>query len=108
MEKERLYGRINKRVDKMFRQGLIAEVGRILSRRLSKTAAAAIGIKEIKGYFDGAYDLNEAKRQMIRNTCLYAKRQLTWFRKDKRIKWVELGCSENPAAIASRIFKEIG
>ncbi len=108
IERDKLHQRIAERLDGMFKRGLIAEVKRLFSRqRLGKTAAAAIGIKELNGYFKGAYDLSEAKRRMIRNTCLYAKRQLTWFRKDKRIEWIEIGGSEKPTAIANRIFKEI-
>jgi tRNA dimethylallyltransferase len=108
MQRDKLYKRIKERLDKMFNRGLLAEVKRLLSRqRLGKTAAAAIGIKELKGYFEGAYDLSEAKRRMAHNTCLYAKRQLTWFRRDKRIEWIEIGNSEKPAAIANRIFEEI-
>jgi tRNA dimethylallyltransferase len=103
MPRQKLYRRIAGRVEKMFKQGLVAEVKQLLRRRLGKTAAAAIGIKELRGYFGGLYDLNEAKRQIIRNTCLYAKRQLTWFRKDKRIKWIEIGEDETPVEIADRI-----
>jgi tRNA dimethylallyltransferase len=93
MPRAKLHKRIVERVNKMFKQGLAAEVKRLLSRRLGKTASAAIGIKELKGYFDGAYGLDEARRQIIRNTCLYSKRQLTWFRKDKRIRWIKNGKS---------------
>jgi tRNA dimethylallyltransferase len=108
LQRDKLQQRIAERLEGMFKRGLVAEVKRLFSRqRLGKTAAAAIGIKELSGYFKGAYDLNEAKRQMARNTCLYAKRQLTWFRKDKRIEWIEIGSSEKPTATAKRIFKEI-
>ncbi|MFA5157008.1 MAG: tRNA (adenosine(37)-N6)-dimethylallyltransferase MiaA [Candidatus Omnitrophota bacterium] len=100
MPRSRLYKRIEARVDKMFQQGLVAEVKKLLGRRLSKTAAAAIGIRELKGYFTGAYDLNEARRQIIRNTCLYSKRQLTWFRKDKRIKWIKVGVKSGKSAVS--------
>ncbi len=109
MQRDKLYKRIEERVNRMFNRGLVDEVRRLFYRqRLGKTAAAAIGVRELKGYFDGAYDLNEAKRQMVRSTCLYAKRQLTWFRKDKRIKWIEIGDNEKPVTIAKRIFEEIG
>jgi len=107
MQRNKLYARIEERVNKMFNKGVISEVKRLLKLRLSKTASYAIGIKELKGYFDGLYDLEEAKRLIKRNTRLYAKSQLTWFRKDKRIEWVEIGDEEKPASIANRIFEKI-
>ncbi len=91
MDRKKLYIKIDERVDKMFRKGLVCEVKKLLKSKLSKTASCAIGIKELKGYFDGMYDLAAAKRLIKRNTRNYAKRQLTWFRKDKRIKWIEAG-----------------
>lgn len=106
MPRERLYQRIDERVEKMFSQGLVAEVKRLLKSKLSKTAAYAIGIRELRGYFEGLYDLEEAKRLIKRNTRLYAKRQLTWFRKDKRIEWIELKDKEKPTSVANRIVKE--
>jgi tRNA dimethylallyltransferase len=107
MDKEMLYKKIQQRVNKMFNLGLISEVKGLLRMRLSKTAAYAIGIKELKGYLGGVYDLDEAKRQMIRNTCQYAKRQMTWFRKDKRINWINLSDKERSREIVGRIWKEL-
>ncbi len=83
-----LYERINQRVDQMFRKGLVKEVSGLLKQNLSKTASCAIGIREIKGYLEGDYGLAEAKELIKRHTRQYAKRQLTWFRKDKRIRWI--------------------
>jgi tRNA dimethylallyltransferase len=105
--KDVLARRIERRVAKMFRQGLVKEVKSLLKRKLSRTAGFAIGIRELKGHFDGLYDLNEAKRLIIRNTCLYAKRQLTWFRKDKRIRWIEIGEKESLPQAAKLILKEM-
>jgi len=87
MPREELDKRIDLRVDQMFRQGLVKEVKELLKARLSKTAAMAIGIKEVKGYLNGEYGLQEAKIMMKKNTRKYARRQMTWFRKDKRIVW---------------------
>jgi len=98
-----LYKKINTRVEKMFTLGLIEEVKRLLKGKLSKTASCAIGIKQLKDYFDGKYSLEEARRLIQQETRRYAKRQLTWFRKDKRIKWINIGEGEKPAAIANRI-----
>ena len=104
MERGRLYKRIDARVDKMFRQGLLAEVKKLLKLKLGKTASFAIGLRELKGYFEKLYSLDEAKLQMKHNSRLYAKRQLTWFRKDKRIKWIEIGETEKPPKTAERII----
>jgi len=108
MPRERLYRKIDERVEKMFDGGLLDEVRRLLKIKLSKTAAYAIGIKELKGYFEGLYGLDEAKRLIKRNTRLYAKRQMTWFRKDKRINWIKAGEYDKPAVIASKIQKKMG
>lgn len=83
-----LYKNIDRRVEKMFRQGLLKEVRRLLKQNLSRTASFAIGIREIKGFLDGNYDLQEAKRLVKRNSRRYAKRQLAWFRKDRNIDWI--------------------
>lgn len=107
MARQRLYERINARVEEMFRKGLPGEVKRLLKLRLGKTASCAIGIKELKDYFSGACSLEEAKRLMKRNTRRYAKRQLTWFRKDKRIRWVDVKEGQTAGQIAGRISKEI-
>jgi tRNA dimethylallyltransferase len=107
MPRHSLYQRIEGRIDKMFKQGLISEVKRLFKSKLSRTAACAIGIKEVKGYLEGLYGLEEAKRLMIRNSCLYAKRQLTWFRKDKRIQWMDISDKEKGKEIARKIWKEL-
>jgi tRNA dimethylallyltransferase len=85
--REELDRKINKRVDQMFRQGLVKEVKKLLGLKLSKTSKYAIGINEVKEYFDGQYSLEEAKELIKKNTRKYARRQMTWFRKDKRINW---------------------
>jgi len=100
-----LYRRIDERVDKMFSGGLVNEVRGLLKKRLSRTAVRAIGIRELKGYFNREYDLEEAKRLIKHNSRIFAKRQLTWFRKDRRIIWVKAGKEEKPQRIANRIWK---
>lgn len=102
-----LYEAINQRVEKMFDQGLIREVKRLLKYKLSCTAQYAIGVKELKGYFAKKYPLAEAKRLMQRNSRHYAKRQLTWFRKDKRIKWIKVNKGDKSSVIAGRIIKQM-
>ena len=72
--KKILRSRIDKRVENMFKQGLLTEVKKLIKSNLSKTASFAIGIREIKGFLNGEYDLEEAKRLIKHNTHLYAKR----------------------------------
>ena len=88
-DREELYRDINRRVEDMFTQGLLNEVKTALTSKPSLTCRQAIGIKEIQGYLEGKYDLEYAKELIKKNTRNYAKRQLTWFRKDKRIIWFE-------------------
>jgi tRNA dimethylallyltransferase len=89
LPRQELYSRINQRVEQMFKKGLVDEVGKLLKLKLSKTASCAIGIKEVRDYLNGKCGLEEAKELLKRHTRQYAKRQLTWFRKDKRIVWVK-------------------
>ena len=107
MQRSKLYSHIERRVEQMFEKGLLTEVRRVLKLRLSRTARHAIGLGELKGYFEGEYGLEEARRQMKKNTRNYAKRQLTWFRKDKRVEWIKLKDRETPEGIARRIIARL-
>ena len=86
-----LRGRICDRVDQMVEDGLVEEVEKLLEQgfREGVTAPQAIGYKEIVRVLDGASSLEEAIRDIKTATCRYAKRQRTWFRKDKRIRWID-------------------
>lgn len=85
-DRERLYERINLRVDQMLKRGLLDEAA---STPSCGTAAQAIGHKELAPYLDGRCTLDEAVESLKRETRRYAKRQLTWFRRDGRIYWLE-------------------
>lgn len=87
--REELYQRINQRVEAMLSAGLLAEVEGLLPYR-QHNALQTVGYQEIFGYFDGAYDYAEAVRLLQRNTRHYAKRQLTWLRRDAKYQWVAL------------------
>lgn len=89
-EREDLYERINQRVDHMLEAGLLAEVESLLPYR-HHNALQTVGYQEIFGYLDGLYDWAEAVRLLKRNTRHYAKRQLTWLRRDEEYQWVDLG-----------------
>ena len=86
-----LRARISKRVDGMVADGLVDEVQRLLDEgfREGVTSPQAIGYKEIVEAIDGRITLEEAVDQIKAATCRYAKRQRTWFRKDKRIRWID-------------------
>ena len=88
-DREVLYKSIDRRVDEMFESGLVNEVKKLLKGSLSLTCKQAIGIREIRDYLEGKCDLEQAKNLLKKNTRNYAKRQLTWFRKDKRIIWLD-------------------
>jgi tRNA dimethylallyltransferase len=87
MDRELLYNRINKRVDIMVEQGLIDEVKSLLPYR-NVNALNTVGYSEIFDYFDGKTDLPTAIAAIKQNTRRFAKRQLTWFRKDKEMIWL--------------------
>ena len=85
-----LYDRINKRVDVMIENGLVAEAEEFLKIEGLHTANQAIGIKELKPYLDGEQTLESCIETIKMQTRRYAKRQLTWFRKRTDINWVYL------------------
>ncbi|MFA6282296.1 MAG: tRNA (adenosine(37)-N6)-dimethylallyltransferase MiaA [Candidatus Omnitrophota bacterium] len=89
-KREALYERINKRVEDMFARGAVDEVKKLLQLDLSVTAEKIIGIKEIAGFLSGEYDIEKAKELMKNNTRHLAKRQMTWFKADKRIEWLDV------------------
>lgn len=88
-EREKLYERINKRVDIMLEQGLIKEVEE-LQKKYTKfpTAMQGLGYKEVVDYLNGKYDKEEMIEKIKMETRRYAKRQLTWFRKNKQTIWL--------------------
>ena len=107
-DRKELYERINKRVDLMFDKGLVDEVRRLNEKyNLSDTAREALGYKEILKELNNEYSLDEAKRLIKRNTRRYAKRQLTWFRKESRIEWIEVKHKERAGDVANRIYRMI-
>ena len=87
-DRQALYDRINLRVERMLSDGLIEEARRVLASPDSATALQAIGYKELKPWFDGTVSLEEAVRNIKRETRRYAKRQLTWFRREENIHWI--------------------
>ena len=88
LPKEELHRRIHDRVDTMMQQGLLEEVKGLLPWRMHK-ALQTVGYKELFDYLDGACSLDEAVANIKTNTRHYAKRQLTWFRKDPSVEWID-------------------
>ena len=89
-DREILYDRINRRVDIMLECGLEEEAKKFFSSEKSGTSKQAIGYKELKPYFDGLSTLDEAVENLKRETRRYAKRQLTWFRRNEEINWIAI------------------
>lgn len=90
LPKEQLHANIERRVHQMVADGLLEEVRAVLPYR-NHNALQTVGYKEVFDHLDGKLSWNEAVDQIIVHTRQYAKRQLTWFRKDKDIKWFEAG-----------------
>ena len=92
MDRARLYERIDRRVDIMMERGLVDEVAglRAMGIQRDSTSMQGIGYKQIYGYLDGEYDLEEAVRLIKRDTRHFAKRQLTWFKREKDVIWTDL------------------
>ena len=100
MDRELLYQRIEKRVDIMLRDGLLEEVKKHILPHLKKmtTAAAAIGYREAVWYFKGLCTYEEMISLLKRNTRRYAKRQLTWFRRNPDMNHLDFNSLPNAAA----------
>ena len=104
-DRELLYKRIEKRVYMMVEQGLLQEAEKSY-KTLGNTAVQAIGHKEFYPYFDGEISKDEAIESLIRSTRRYAKRQLTWFRRNENINWIYMDEHENPIKKAVEIVTE--
>lgn len=106
MDRDRLYHRINQRVDNMIEKGLIEEVQRIYQNYQEfPTAMQALGYKEVVAYLEGKVSKDDMIEQIKRESRRYAKRQLTWFRKNKETIW--LNGEESLDKNKNRILEEI-
>ena len=100
LPRNKLYHNINERVEDMFSKGIVREVRGLLKHRCSKTLKQALGIKEVSSYLKGEINLEEAKRLLKRNTRRYAKRQISWFGKNLKIRWLD---ADNLAKAAKEV-----
>ena len=105
-DRQYLYDRINLRVDIMLETGLVEEAKQFFAHTLGITAKQAIGYKELKPYLDGYITLEEAVEKLKMETRRYAKRQLTWFRRNKDIHWYSIDTMDKDKILNS-IFKMI-
>lgn len=87
LPREELYARIDQRMDKMIGDGLFEEAKALLPFK-NHQALQTVGYQEIFSYFEGAYNKEEAIRLLKRNSRRYAKRQLTWFKRDEKFQWM--------------------
>ncbi|WP_029904161.1 tRNA (adenosine(37)-N6)-dimethylallyltransferase MiaA [Prevotella sp. 10(H)] len=96
-EREQLYERINLRVDEMMNSGLLDEAKHFYPQR-HLNALNTVGYKELFKYFDGEWALDFAIEKIKQNTRIYSRKQMTWFKRDKDIKWINLSeASHNEA-----------
>lgn len=91
-DRSELYRRIDRRVDLMMEQGLLEEVRRLKERGCTSDMVSmkGLGYKELLDYMDGTYSLEEAVRIIKRDTRHFAKRQITWFKREKDVHWIDL------------------
>jgi len=90
----------------MFAKGLVEEVKELSKKGIGKTASQALGIKEVLSYLKGEETVQEAENKLAQHTRNFAKRQLTWFKKDKRIEWIDID-GLTPSDTAKKIYKQI-
>lgn len=104
-DRKLLYENIENRVDEMIQQGLIEETKNILEKGFDENLNSlnTVGYKEIISYLKNKITLERAVELIKRNTRRFAKRQMTWFRKDKRIIWLNVKSAEDLDNFAEKI-----
>lgn len=109
MNRQKLYERINLRVDKMIEKGLAREVIKLkdMGYNSNMQSMKGIGYKEILSYLDGNITFDEAVELVKKDSRHYAKRQLTWFRKDKRAEWIDKDTYRNDNEVVFKILSSI-
>ena len=103
-DRQVIYDRINQRVDIMIKEGLLKEAQKMYPHR-TLNALQTVGYKELFNYFDGEWDLDFAISEIKKNTRRFAKRQLTWYRKNEKLIW--FGYDEDKVNIIKTIDEEI-
>lgn len=106
-DRELLYRSVEHRIDEMLSNGVIEEARLLFEHGGVSTAAQAIGYKEFYPYFEGKATIEEAVLKLKADTRHYAKRQLTWFRRNGNINWFYNDCYENKNALYQAVFEKI-
>ena len=109
LERKYLYERINSRVELMVKKGLLDEVKSLMENGYhysTHNSLNTVGIKEVMMYYENKFSYDEMLKMIKQNTRNYAKRQMTWFNKDKRITWIDASSKSNEQ-IAEEIFTKI-
>lgn len=108
-ERETLYRRIEDRVHRQLAKGLVEETRRLLEQGYDRHLGSmkGLGYRQIAGYLAGEYGYDEAVRRLKRDTRHFAKRQLTWFRKEPEVIWITLGEQESVDTVAVRILDRV-
>lgn len=105
MDRQELYGRIDGRVDAMMEQGLLDEVRQLAAQHdRDTTAFQALGYKELLDYIGGEISLSDAVARIKTGTRNYAKRQMTWFRRENRIRWFDTGDFDTNGTLDNAVF----
>ncbi len=109
MDRQRLYERINERVDTMLQMGLVEEVKSLMAKGYGKDLVSmkAIGYKEIMEYLEGNESYEDTVEKIKKLSRNYAKRQLTWFRRDKRIKWVDVDAYDSKDDLIEFMIEDV-
>lgn len=109
MERAALYQRIDQRVDAELAKGLVEETRILLAKGYSRglVSMKSLGYRQMAGYLEGEYSFAEAVRRLKRDTRHFAKRQMTWFRKERDLAWVEVHPDESVSSVAQRILSLI-
>ena len=106
MERTALYQRIEQRVDAELAKGLVEETRILLAKGYSRSLVSmkSLGYRQMAGYLEGEYSFAEAVRRLKRDTRHFAKRQMTWFRKEPDLAWVEVHPDESVPSVSQRIL----
>ncbi len=109
MERSALYRRIEDRVEVELAKGLVDETRRLLGEGYSRQSVPmkSLGYRQMAGYIEGEYPFDEAVRRLKRDTRHFAKRQMTWFRKEPNLVWIEVAPHESPDVGAQRVSLHI-
>ena len=109
MERSALYRRIETRVEREIEKGLVQETQELLDRGYSRNLGSmkGLGYRQFSGYLDGEYSYEEAVRVLKRDTRHFAKRQMTWFKKEPMIQWITVEESDTSGKAATRILNMI-